>query len=42
MPKSIPVVPDKVFRPGAIHFHDIPVNAYNRSRAEESARFSHR
>ena len=40
MPKSIPVVPDEVFRPGAIHFNDIPVNTYDRSIAEESARFS--
>jgi len=40
MPKSIPVVPDEVFRPGAIHFHDILVNAYSRSVVEESARFS--
>jgi 2-oxoisovalerate dehydrogenase E1 component len=40
MPKSIPVVPDQVFRPGAIHFNDIPVNAYNRSIAEECDRFS--
>jgi 2-oxoisovalerate dehydrogenase E1 component len=29
-----------VFRPGAIHFHDILVNAYSRSVVEESARFS--
>ncbi|MGD0943803.1 MAG: thiamine pyrophosphate-dependent enzyme [Acidimicrobiales bacterium] len=40
MPKSIPVVPDEVFRPGAIHFNDIPVNAYNRSIAEESAKYT--
>ena len=40
MPKSIPVVPEEVFRPGAIHFNDIPVNAYDRSIAEECARFS--
>ncbi len=40
MPKSILIAPDEVFRPGAIHFHDIPVNAYSQTAEEERARFS--
>ena len=40
MPKSILVSPDEVFRKGAIHFHDIPVNVYDKSLAEECERYS--
>jgi len=40
MPKSMLIAPDEVFRPGALHFHDIPVNAYSQTPAEERTRFS--
>ena len=40
MPKSIIVEPSKVFASGAIHFSDIPVNAYQKTPAEERAMYS--
>ncbi len=35
MTKSLVIKPEDVFSAGAIHFHDIPVNAYRRTMAEE-------
>ena len=40
MPKSIFVDPQEMRRSGVIHFEDIPVNAYNKTIAEERASFS--
>ena len=40
MPKSIIIEPEQVFAPGAIHFSDIPVNAYSRTDGEELAAYS--
>src|SRR5438067_13301874 len=37
MPKSILIEPEKVFAPSAIHFSDIPVNAYTGTLSEFSA-----
>jgi 2-oxoisovalerate dehydrogenase E1 component len=41
MPKSIVVEPQKAFAKGAIHFTDIPVNAYDRTVEQEIAEYSH-
>ncbi|MCL6545210.1 MAG: hypothetical protein K6T61_08265 [Bryobacteraceae bacterium] len=35
MPKSLMIDPEVVFAPGRITFHDIPINAYNRTLEEE-------
>ena len=35
MPKSILIEPQEVLSSGTIHFSDIPVNAYQRTMAEE-------
>jgi 2-oxoisovalerate dehydrogenase E1 component len=40
MPKSIVIEPEQVFRKGAIHLREIPVNAYERTAEEELAEFS--
>lgn len=40
MPKSIPVVPEKVFARGRIHFTDIEINAYQRTIQDEAAVYS--
>ena len=40
MPKSIVIEPQKVFSRGAIHFSDIPVNAYHETVEEERAAYS--
>ncbi len=40
MPKSIPVVPGKVFARGRIHFTDIEINAYQRTIQDEAAVYS--
>jgi 2-oxoisovalerate dehydrogenase E1 component len=40
MPKSIIIDPEQFFAKGAIHFSDIPVNAYSKSIEEEKANFS--
>ena len=40
MPKSIVIEPEKAFAPGAIHFTDIPVNAYHKTIREELALYS--
>src|ERR1017187_9957191 len=40
MPKSIVIEPEKVFSRGAIHFSDIPVNAYRKTVEEERAAYS--
>jgi len=40
MPKSIVIDPGKVFSKGAIHFSDIPVNAYGKTTGEELAEYS--
>src|SRR5438477_8919235 len=40
MPKSIIIEPEKVFDGGAIRFHDIPVNAYQKTVEEELGLFS--
>ncbi len=40
MPKSIVIEPEKAFAPGAIHFTDIPVNAYHKTIDEELAIYS--
>src|SRR4051812_18500934 len=40
MPKSIVIEPEKVFSSETIQFSGIPVNAYNKSLAEESANYS--
>jgi 2-oxoisovalerate dehydrogenase E1 component len=40
MPKSIVIEPEKVFSTGAIHFSDIPVNAYRETVEEERAAYS--
>jgi 2-oxoisovalerate dehydrogenase E1 component len=40
MPKSINIEPDKAFAAGAIHFSDIPVNAYHRTISEEKEVYS--
>ncbi len=40
MPKSIPIVPDKVFAPGRIHFTDIEINAYRKTIQDEAAVYS--
>ena len=42
MPKSIVIEPEKVFSTGAIHFSDIPVNAYRETVEEERAAHSYR
>jgi len=42
MPKSIIIDPEQSFAKGAIHFSDIPVNAYSKSIEEEKANFSPR
>ena len=31
MPKSQPILPEKVFESGVIHFDDIPVCTYNKT-----------
>jgi 2-oxoisovalerate dehydrogenase E1 component len=40
MTKSIVIEPEKAFSSSVIHFTDIPVNAYHRTLAEESARYT--
>ena len=40
MPKSILIDPKKVFAKGAIHFSDIPVNAYQKTVEEERRDYS--
>ena len=40
MPKSIVIEPERVFARGAIHFEEIPVNAYQKTAAEELEDFS--
>jgi 2-oxoisovalerate dehydrogenase E1 component len=40
MPKSICIEPEKVFARSNIQFRDIPVNAYQRTPAEEMAEYS--
>jgi len=40
MPKSIVIEPEKAFAAGAIHFTDIPVNAYHKTIREELAMYS--
>src|ERR671915_2096668 len=40
MPKSIVIEPEKVFTRSAIRFTDIPVNAYQKTFAEERASYS--
>ncbi len=40
MPKSLVIEPEKVLASGIISFKSIPVNAYSKSVAEESARYS--
>ncbi len=42
MPKSIPIVPEKVFARGRIHFTDIEINAYQRTIQDEAAVYSPR
>jgi 2-oxoisovalerate dehydrogenase E1 component len=42
MPKSILIDPEQSFAKGAIHFSDIPVNAYSKSIEQEKANFSAR
>jgi 2-oxoisovalerate dehydrogenase E1 component len=40
MPKSIVIEPEQAFSTGAIHFSDIPVNAYRETVEEERAAYS--
>ncbi|MGE5570938.1 MAG: thiamine pyrophosphate-dependent enzyme [Rhodospirillales bacterium] len=40
MPKSIPIIPEKVFARGRIQFRDIEINAYQRTIQEEAAVYS--
>jgi 2-oxoisovalerate dehydrogenase E1 component len=40
MPKSQPIIPEKVFEKGYIHFEDIPVCQYNKTLAEEQEIYS--
>src|SRR5918992_3967008 len=40
MPKSIVIEPEKVFTRSAIRFTDIPINAYQKTLAEERASYS--
>jgi 2-oxoisovalerate dehydrogenase E1 component len=39
MPKSQPILPDAVRKPGFIEFQPIPLNQYNRSVADEAKRY---
>lgn len=40
MPKSIPIMPEKVFARGRVHFSDIDINVYQKSIQEELATYS--
>lgn len=40
MPKSIPIVPEEVRKPGHVPFDPIPVNQYQKTLAEERGRYS--
>ena len=40
MTKSLAVEPERVLSKGAIHFADIPLNAYDKTLTEEASRYS--
>lgn len=40
MPKTLPVVPEEVRKPGKITFKDIPVNTYQKAVKDESKNFT--
>ena len=40
MPKSIPLIPEKLLAEDRIHFSDVPVNAYKKTIEEEQANLS--